>query len=222
MQLELKEELNPEHATDTIISGKAVNADNPQILQIDHDLFKIHVTPSSFGLIRHVTLDVRVGGRIRIPSFAQSFHETLLYLYKLFIESLTVVFVGESNAFSDHYLPYGDMKSFRDSLFYDYVTRSQINCKLVTFTLDRLANVEGGRAKTQPLVCEHKTQNISWTLTIVQDEEDNQSERRFGSPTRFRRYELPLDPETERITMERARLPSPFNDAASERSAYSA
>ncbi|KAF2648897.1 hypothetical protein K491DRAFT_698537 [Lophiostoma macrostomum CBS 122681] len=215
MQLELKKESQPQHLATHIACGKAVNEKYPEVVKIDSKLFMIDATPSTIGLIRRVTLHVYIE-HVRLGSFAVKFHEILVYLYKFFLDSLTINFVGESEDFSRTYLPYGGgIKGLRDSLFYDYVTRGQINCKSVTFSLDQLANVEGGRSKKVPLRISHGTQDISWTMVIMQDDEENQTERQYASPSRFRPESL-SEPAPGGSANRPAAFQSPINEAASD------
>jgi hypothetical protein len=61
----------------------------------------------------------------------------------------------------------------------------QVNCKAITFTVEALAEVEGGRVKATCL--QNKLKNgVPYTMNIVQDKEDRQSERTYLSVTRWR------------------------------------
>lgn len=78
------------------------------------------------------------------------------------------------------------VKSLDPRLFDEYVDAGKVNCRTVIFTVQELANAEGGRHKSTTLDMSDEKTGISYTMTIVQDDEEIQVEREFVSDTRFR------------------------------------
>lgn len=82
------------------------------------------------------------------------------------------------------------VKSLDPRLFDEYVDEGKVNCRTVIFTVQELANAKGGRHKSTTLDMSDEKTGISYTMTIVQDDEEIQVEREFVSDTRFRRGAL--------------------------------
>jgi hypothetical protein len=127
------------------------------------------------GVIRDITLHTS------IPTLYgyRGLETALTSLYSLYLDELHVVFTG-SRFFR---LPYGCMKSFPSEYFIDYVSKGKVNCGKVTFTIEKLA---GGKTKQTIIENIIPKTNISYVLTIVQDENEAQVERAFESNLRFR------------------------------------
>ncbi|KAF2191996.1 hypothetical protein K469DRAFT_719062 [Zopfia rhizophila CBS 207.26] len=154
------------------------------------------ITPGepSFGLLLHLTISSPATFLHKLVSFAggqSSLSDISASLYKLYLNNLTFVQQeGEADTStarrtSTFFGPYCDLKSLDNRIFYNFMVEGRVNCKSVTFTIERLVNEEGGRDRSTPLdnIAEG---NIPFTLTIVQNKRDQQVERTYSSPTRFR------------------------------------
>ncbi|KAH7413706.1 hypothetical protein DE146DRAFT_638378 [Phaeosphaeria sp. MPI-PUGE-AT-0046c] len=121
---------------------------------------------------------------------------TLEHLCGLYLDRLQVLFEDGSpqreDAQDDE--EYLTVKSLQPYLFQNYVQAGKVNCRTVTFTVQRLAEAEGGRDKSTTLDMADEKTGIAYTMTIVQDKEERQVERGFSSETRFKTSALQTTP----------------------------
>ncbi|KAF1993488.1 hypothetical protein P154DRAFT_527724 [Amniculicola lignicola CBS 123094] len=100
-------------------------------------------------------------------------------LFKLYINHLVLKLPG---------IPHGDLKSIPRAWHAYYDRFQQLNCKTLTITLEHMVGAEGGRSKSTSLDNTFKCKGcvIPYTLTIVQDKDDDHVEKVYHSATRFR------------------------------------
>lgn len=127
------------------------------------------------GVIRDITLYTD----IPTPYGHGGIRMALTSLYPLCLDKLHVIFTGDRTS----RLPYGCMKSFPSEYFINQVTKGEVNCRKVTFTIQTFLGEKTKATSLQNLI--PKT-NISYVMTIVEDEEGMQVEQAFMSESRFR------------------------------------
>lgn len=172
---EMRDALKPEHDLSKHLSS--IRDSWPPAHPVSADPGPLHQV---FGLVQDVTVCMPIPR----PNHHGCFSAILESVYSLWLDRLYITMTG--NARDRAVLPWGDLKSLPPRLFADFVAKGKVNCRSVTFTLQELADVEGGREIETSLETVLDGTNVSCILTIVQDKRERQSERTYFSAMRFK------------------------------------
>jgi len=147
----------------------------------------VRVVPSTprFHILRHVTVSVRVP---RTDGGSRCCYNSVAGLFPLYLNKLSVRLFPRNHAGDyDEELVYGDMKSWPNRFFLDYVVDGEVNCKKIKFSLPGLKKNSDGSEKTtrlENIIIPGTT--ILYSMHITEDKAGNQTERTYLSDVRFR------------------------------------
>jgi hypothetical protein len=119
--------------------------------------------------------------------YTRPYHSVLPHIdllrYKLHLRHLTIIWTHNPEQ-NDQIK---DLKSFTHPL--DSAKLGSVNCRALTFRVEALAEAEGGRTKVTTLenTLDRRASGLPYTLEIVQDAADRQSERTFTSASRWKK-----------------------------------
>ncbi|CAO2647450.1 Nn.00g083720.m01.CDS01 [Neocucurbitaria sp. VM-36] len=171
---DMRDELEPEKDLARFIVSHHVS----QVQTCCQSTIKIGLSCPRLNLIREITIHTPIPGDEQVDCW----HDALSPLYALYLNHLYVILTGSDF----NRLPYHDLKSWGPGLFIKYVFEGRVHCKKVTFTIDELANVEGGKEQSTEISNVVPKTRISYLLNIVQDKVGRQTERGYSSEVRFR------------------------------------
>jgi len=179
LQKDMMDELGPAFDLDNYVNEHA------EPCRHEPSMF-VRVVPSAprSHILRHVTVFVRVprkDTRLRCcyNSVAGLFP---LYLNELIVRLVPRNYIGEYGK----KLIYGDLKSWPNRLFLNYVVEGKVNCKKVRFSLPGLQKEDDGSDKTTPLEKTIPGTTILYSMHITEDKAGTQTERTYLSDVRFR------------------------------------
>ena len=183
---EMHAELHPEKAFDEfkgMMSDCSVRC-SPNDLDYIYPVTRGNHLPS-FSLLQMV--------RIHITADYLAFHlmpelgecNVLSRLYSYYLKHLHII-VSRDHSILWDFFPWDDMKSMDHKLMAPSVAQGMVNCSRITFTLEDMMGGKADGKKTTTIENIFPGSDISYQLTIVEDNDGRQSERSYASSTRFK------------------------------------